>query len=149
MTCVAIETLGQVMYGARNREGENRQKDCFVAVARALDKNFSRQLNTTIKTQLETRWKDKEVSKCSNAADLLYHFFRNSMIHAYRGHAVYLTETDTQTWMFGDGCMLLNPYWFWEAYKIRYQELFDEIALVNSRNPRRFSCIAYIDGLLK
>lgn len=42
MTCVACEATGQVFYGNNNREAEGTQRDCFMAVAKALHPHFSR-----------------------------------------------------------------------------------------------------------
>jgi hypothetical protein len=85
---------------------------------------------------------------CTTIAHLIYRFFRNSLIHAYRGHAVYLTADETDSWRLDDGFFVLNPYWFWRAFCIRYNALWIEVENAQDNNPRRISCISYINELL-
>ena len=148
MTCVAIEATGQIFYGVRNREAEGTRRDCFVAVAKSLHQNLSRPLTIEFRQQMKIRWPASDLTDCTHIVDLLYRFFRNSLIHAYRGHAVYLTEEDTATYKLDDGFLILNPYWFWTVFLDAYKNLWNEVSGAQANNPRRISCIGYLNELL-
>jgi hypothetical protein len=149
MTCVACEVAGQVFYGAHNREAEGTQRDCFIAVARAVHKQFSRQLTQKFRQHLANRWPNLDLHDCTTIAHLIYRSFRNSLIHAYQGIAVYLTADETDSFRLDDGFLILNPYWFWEAFCTRYNALWNGVEHAQENNPRRASCLAYIDELLE
>jgi hypothetical protein len=53
-------------------------------------------------------------------------FFRNTMMHGYWGHAVYL-DHQIISWEIGDGFLVINPYWFWGGFKQVYANLFAEV----------------------
>lgn len=148
MTCVACEVVGQAFFGTNNREAEGTQRDCFVAVAKALDSHFSRPFSKKFRKRLESRWAAHDLRDCTTVAHLIYRFFRNSLIHAYRGYAVYLTAIEAVSWCQDDGFIVLNPYWFWTAFRTRYDALWDEVEHAQENNPKRISCLNYIDELL-
>ena len=149
LTCVACEAAGQILYGAHNREAEGTQRDCFVALVRGLHQHFSRQLTQNFRQHLAARWPNLDLEDCTTIAHLIYRFFRNSLIHAYRGYAVYLTADEADSFGLGDGFIVLNPYWFWEAFRTRYNALWNEVEHAQENNPRRASCVAYINEILQ
>jgi hypothetical protein len=153
MTCVGIEALGRVMYRQLIDGLEGAKKKPFIEVAKGIDSKLSRQLTKDFKRSLKLRWPGIDASPFENAAHIIYTFFRNKMIHGYFGQAVYLTdlaENATATWEFGDGYLILSPYWFWDGFKKRYSDLFIE-ALKNQRgpNPRAESCLLHLAQMLK
>jgi hypothetical protein len=148
MTCVACEAAGQVFYGAHNREAEGTQRDCFVAIGHALHPHFSRQLTQDFRQRLAARWPDLNLQDCTTIGHVIYRFFRNSLIHAYRSQAVYLTADETDAWRLDDGFLVLNPYWFWGAFSARYDALWNEVEDGQENNPRRASALEYVNELL-
>jgi hypothetical protein len=81
-----------------------------------------------------------KTTSVSDAASLLYVFFRNWMIHGYRGRAVFLTADETSSFKLEEpeGTMALNPGWLWKRYEEVVASNFDYI--VNSSltpNPKR------------
>jgi hypothetical protein len=148
MSCIAIESLGQIFFGARNRNSEGVQKDCFVAIAKQIDQKFSRQLTLEFKEKLSRRWPGKDFAECNNFADLLYKFFRNTLIHSYQGYGVYITEDDTPSCIESNGFIVINPNWLWNSVCKCYSKLWKELDKAQDNNPRKISCNAYLNRIL-
>jgi len=149
MTCVGIEALGQMFYRQLSLES---QKEPFIAVAKRIDQKFSRQLKKEFKEAFGNRWNKEDISKLQNAAQVLYVYFRNTMVHGYFGKGVGLTdlsERETDDLTFGDGYLVLNPYWFWKEFEKVYSKLFDEARQGDrNNNPRWISCLEYLQEIL-
>ena len=145
MTCVAVETLGQVLYGDSSA-AQSHDDQSFVKIARKLDKRFSDQLRKDFKKRAAERWGRKSTAKFKSVAHIIYRDFRNTLLHGFQGRAVYLTE-DHDEWEYGDGVIELNPYWFWAAFKQAYSDAFELIE--GNKCVERTKCLAYIDELLQ
>lgn len=151
MTCVGIEAIGRIMYRQLINNTEESKKAPFVNVASSLDSEFSRTLSKDIKRAIEARYDRRDRKNFKTIADIIYTFFRNTMIHEYRGLAVFLDDEEGITWKLHDeGFLVINPYWLWEAFKNKTEELFAEAQESDQKNnPRRVSCIEYINELLR
>jgi hypothetical protein len=69
-------------------------------------------------------------------------------MHGYIGRGVYI-DHEIESLEIGDGFLVINPYWFWRAFKNRYQGLFEEVRKGDRHNnPRRMSCLRYISTML-
>lgn len=129
MTCIGMEALGLIAFGPGSK-----LKDPFVAVATVVDSRFTLPLSATFKANLVARWAvtldpDARPGAVGSHADLLYFFFRNSMVHGFRGRGVFLTgdETSDMSVQDADGTMTLNPWWLWARYEKAVTVTFDEI----------------------
>jgi hypothetical protein len=140
MTCVGMEALGLVAFGPGGA-----LKDPFVAVAGLMDARFAAPVSPTFKTNLVNRWtttQDPEAKpgRVTTNAELLYFFFRNSMIHGFRGRGVFLTGDETQDFVVKEpeGTMILNPWWLWRSYEAAVTTVFNEIVANDaSKSPKR------------
>ena len=148
LTCVGIETLGQVMYHDDRRAKEEAQREGFLRVAKSLHRNFSRPLKKDDKLAIKRLFPEKEAGKIETVAQLLYYYQRNTLIHGYQSRGVYLTE-DLPEWDLSEGSFALNPYWFWRSFKARYEELFlDLFSNKEPTNSLRKSALSYLSKML-
>lgn len=148
ITCISIETLGQIFYGSDNKKDDKNQSYCFVSVIKHFDKEFSRPFTKKFKESITLRFPNEEVEKIKTFADLFYTYFRNTFIHGYKGRAVYLEE-QVVSWEKDDGFLVINPNWFWRKFKETFEEHFNQ--LYNNKeenNPFKISALRYIDKLI-
>ena len=146
LTCIAIETLGQVMHDASGKG--DAQRDAFVEVAKSLESNLSRQLKKKDKKAIKELFPPKDADKIDSAACILYYYLRNTLVHGYQGRGVYLTEDNTD-WKLESGTIQLNPYWFWNMFKKVYEERFAKLfENKESTNPLRKNALNYLNTLL-
>ncbi len=95
-----------------------------------------------------------DARRMNTVGDVLYTFFRNSMMHGFRGRAVFLTEVDHEskdlTLIDADGTMILRPSWLWNRYVAVVGSTFDEIvAPASARNTKRACAEQYVALMLK
>src|SRR5207253_2474173 len=128
---------------------EDATKNCFVAVCGKMDQRLARQLRQKFKKTLVQTWQDEDIASTNSPAELIYKFLRNTMIHGYRAQAVFLTGDETPNFEFKDDHVVLNPYWFWRAFKKPYEELFAALFRAEANSSTKESCDAYLDRLLK
>jgi hypothetical protein len=148
LTCVGIETLGQVMYHDDRRGKEDAQKEGFLKVAKSLHKNFSRALKKDEKQAIKGLFPAKNSEKVETVAQILYLYQRNTLIHGDQSRGVYLTE-DLAEWELREGALRLNPYWLWRNFKAKYEELFLHLfSNVEPTNSLRKSALAYLSKIL-
>ncbi|MCH8032216.1 MAG: hypothetical protein IH950_00480 [Bacteroidetes bacterium] len=148
ITCISIETLGQIFYKSDNKKDEKNQSYSFVSVIKFFDKEFSRPLTKKFKESLTKRFPNDEVEKIKNFSELFYTYFRNTFIHGYKGRAVYLEE-QVNTWEKGDGFLVINPNWFWRKFKETFEEHFNQLySNKENNNPFKISAYYYIDKLI-
>lgn len=152
MTCVGIEALGLIAFG----EGADL-RDPFVAVLDEMDARFRKPLSANFKAAFDARWAgtlDKKAKAASNgtAAEFLYVSFRCSMIHGYRGRAVFLTGDETSSVSLDEteGTMALNPWWMWKRYEDVVKSSFDEIVNASlTPNPKRAHAVQRLALMLQ
>lgn len=155
MACVGMEALGQIAFGA----GPN-PKDLsypFVQVAREMDPLFAATLTPAFRAAFDSRWTGAldlkaKTTSVGDAASLLYMFFRNSMIHGYRGRAVFLTADETPSVKLEEpeGTMALNPSWLWKRYEDVVTSNFDDIVNASlTPNPKRANAVQRLALMLK
>jgi hypothetical protein len=149
MTCVGCEAAGQLFYGEHNREAEGTQRDCFIAICGRMDQRLSRRFPKDFQERLQERWPAAKLQDCTTAADVIYRFFRNSLIHGYRGQGVYLTADETPNVDLGNGFLKLNPLWFWNRFRDRHTHLWEEVEHSEENNPRHLSALAYLKELFE
>lgn len=151
MTCVGMEALGVVAY-----HGDKRP---FQRVAARIDNRFADRLTSTFETNFRARWpfdaRDwADATDMKTVGDVLYTFFRNSMVHGFRGRAVFLTEEDHEstdlTLREAEGTMILRPSWLWNRYVAVVGSTFDEIVRATAPgNAKRASAEKYVALMLK
>lgn len=148
LTCVGIETLGQVLYHDEAKGKGESQREGFLRIAKSLHQHFSRGLTKKNKEAIANLFPDKDASKIEALAHILYFYQRNTLIHGYQSRGVYLTE-DLQECELKDGALILNPYWFWRRFKAKYQDLFlDLFGNCEPTNPLRRSGLNYVSVML-
>jgi len=113
-----------------------------------LDKKLTRPLTKDFKQAMQERWPDDDVKKIESYSELFHSYLRTSFIHGYRGKNVFLTE-ETTSWVFEEGSLFLNPYWFWSEYKIVFEKCFSKIFDTKEKNnPYRLNALSYFRRLI-
>lgn len=151
LTCVAMETLGSVMYHDDSESDEENARNGFRKVAAKMHQGFARSFSKKAKANIAERWADtKDTSKLRTPADLLYTYFRNTLIHRYQGQGVQITEEITKTYeLTEEGTIAVDPYWLWRKFKQAYETLFQELhSNQEPTNARRTSALHYVEQLL-
>lgn len=150
MTCIAIETLGRIFY---KPSGDSLSFQ-FIQVIGKVDQRFGRPLSKKFKERLTKSWPNKEAGQLKSTADvktvaeLIYTFFRNTMMHGYRARAVYLSDKEEVELEEGDGYLVLNPHWFWTKFKLAYDSLIQEALNETRDSSYRKQCLVYIQIML-
>jgi hypothetical protein len=142
LTCVGVETLAQIAYGdSFNADDHGRS---FKITLGQVDLKLSRSPKKEEKLAFVSNWPEEQ--KPASYADIFYSFFRNTLIHGYHSQGVFLTE-DTNEWEFKNGALILNPYWFWKAFKAAYKKLFFQI-LDSRPSGERTKALKYFERLI-
>ena len=68
------------------------------------------------KELVKKNWPDKDGEKIKTLTDLFYKYYRNTMIHGYRGNGVFLSSDLKPPFIFNDGFLIINPDWFWTRF---------------------------------
>lgn len=147
LTCVGIETLGQIVI-KKNRDSSSYQ---FSQILKLFDKQFSRTLPKKVKQSLLNSLGDYDKTKVKTISDLIHSYFRNTMIHGYRGRWVFLSVEINDDWTFDEstGFVIIQPIWFWETFLKIYEDIFNELLKDGNENTVYFkNCEKYIDNLL-
>lgn len=144
MTSVGIQTLGQILF----KENPNKQSHQFVEALKLLDKKFGHQLKKNDKSDLKNIWGEDFTS--SNIGEIIYTYFRNSMIHGYRGKGVFLSFQLETLYNINSGYVIINPNKLWENFILAFNKEFDDLLLkpINHSNPKVVACKKYLDEVL-
>jgi len=145
MSCVAIETLGQIFY----KDNKDDTSFRFTSVVGKFSQNFTRKFDADFKKRLGDLWvENKEISKINTLASLIYTYLRNTMIHGFQGRGVYLSFEDTTCFIKTDGYLVLNPNWFWGKTKNAYHDLFSTALKGQKTTQERINCLTYIRKMI-
>lgn len=147
LTCVGVETLGQIVIN-ENKDASSYQ---FTQILNLFDKRFSRTLPKKMKQRLLNSLGDYDKTKVKTISDLIHSYFRNTMVHGYRGRWVFLSVELKDNWTFDEstGFIVIQPIWFWETFLKIYEDIFNELLKGKNENHKYFkSCEKYIDKLL-
>ncbi len=155
LTCIAVETLGRIVepvhvYEQDPRKSKEISKIVSIEIYGKLHPKINRQLPKRFKTAMKNLWPDAGVANISSYAELFHSYMRTTLIHGYRAKNVFLSE-DFPEWTLDEeiGCLYINPYWFWSAYKRVFEDCFSRILdTSNMNNPYRINASAYLDHLL-
>ena len=146
MTCIGIETLGQILIKKKNGDKSFR----FVEILRKTNQEFGRKPNKKYAEKLKEIWSEKDLNKIDCFGKLVYKFFRNTMIHGYQGKGVFLSYEDTKDIEIDEefAFIKINPDWFWDCFKLYYERQFNYIRQAQANNPERQNCLNYIKTFL-
>ena len=150
-TCVAIDALGEVFFKYDKKRTEKNQQYTFTSVLNKFDKSFSRPLPKQFKSGLSNLISDYKSENINSRSDLIYKTFRNSLMHGYKARAVYITQENIE-WSENenDGYLIINPYWFWERFKLVFDKLFNDLKEAHEENnPYKISAHYYVKKLLE
>jgi len=153
LTCVASETLGRIIepvlvYEKDPRKRQEIPKIVSIKVYGMLDKKLTRPLTQEYKEAMQIIWPSDDIKSISSYSELFHSYLRTSFIHGYRGKNVFLTEEIT-SWIFEEGSLYLNPYWFWTAYKNTFENCFSKILDTKEKNnPLRRNALDYFYRLI-
>ncbi|MFM9945614.1 MAG: hypothetical protein ACKVQB_10330 [Bacteroidia bacterium] len=146
MICIGIETLGEITVLA-NADDNGIQ---FKKILGKFNSGFSKRLTISQKELIRKNWPEKDTEKIQSLADLFYKYYRNTMIHGYRGKGVFLSSELDILYTFKDGFLVINPDLFWFRFKEIFDLVFDQ--LIKDRkngSGERTRCLDYIRKLLE
>lgn len=144
MTCIGIETLGQIFVANENKTQSYR----FVEIAKKMDQRFARKLSKKFKQDFHDLWPEKETQNIENFAELLYTFLRNTMIHGYQARCMFLSWEGTNNWIEKEGFIVLNPKWFWNCFETTFHKMMTEAEQGQENNYYRRNSLIYINKIL-
>ncbi len=154
LTCIASETLGRIIEPVLEPtrkilvKKNEIPKIVSIKIYGMLDKKLTRPLNQDAKGAMQEKWPDDDVKSISSYSELFHSYLRTSFIHGYRGKNVFLTE-ETDSWIFEEGSLYLNPYWFWKAYKSTFDNCFKKIFDTKEKNnPFRKNAVVFFNRLI-
>jgi len=153
ITCVAAETLGRIIFPVTKLEQEGKRnqipKIVSVKIYGMLDKELNRQIDKTSKDLMKKILPKKTFDEVTCYADLFHVCLRTSYIHGFRPQNVFLDADARSGWGFGEGALVINPYWFWREYKRVFNECFDLILNAKeNNNPYRLNALDYFNRLI-
>ena len=145
MTCIGVETLGEITI-AESSDDNGIQ---FKNILGKFDTNLAKTLTKTEKELVKKNWPDKDGEKIKNLTDLFYKYYRNTMIHGYRGKGVFLSSDLKPPFIFNDGFLIINPDWFWTRFIEVFNSTFEQLLKDKKKGSgERTRCLDYIRKLL-
>lgn len=142
MSCIALETLGQVAFSGKDGEGFRLAiSKCNQKFARKLPKQFIKQLQELMNGK-------KDLKNIDTVADLIYTHFRNTMFHGYRTSAVFLQHDQVEIITIDNGTLILNPQLVWNSVKDLYLLVFNDL-ITKHNSTYRIQCESYLEQMLK
>ncbi len=82
---------------------------------------------------------------------LVHSYFRNTMIHGYRGRGVFLSFQQDTLMLLQDGYLILNPNLFWNSFVNAFNKEFNSIiedGKINQQNIKVKAIKAYLHELI-
>jgi len=151
LTCLACETLGRVIIGNENKiKKDDVSRHASILIFDEIDKAFSRNPKKKFKVQMKKIWSNDDLSKMNSYSFIFYKYLRTSFAHGYRAKNIFLNHKLEIGFEIKEGFLVINPYWFWDRFKIVYHEVFTEIFNSNkTNNTYRNNALFYFDELIK
>lgn len=146
-TLVGIGSLAEIFYrDSVAAESADANRMLFSKFCVTLDQRIGRTLTKRFKESFIERW---SVEKPETLADLLYTFFRNSLLHGYYGRAVFITADETDDVECDeDGFVRLNPFWLYEQFKTSAMKHSADALQEESNGTLRRNALNYVERLL-
>jgi hypothetical protein len=145
MTCIGVETLGEITI-AESSDDNGIQ---FKKILGKFDTNLAKTLTKAEKELVKKNWPDKDGEKIKTLTDLFYKYYRNTMIHGYRGKGVFLSSGLKPPFIFNDGFLIINPDWFWTRFIEVFNSTFEQLLKDKKKGSgERTRCLDYIRRLL-
>ena len=145
MTCIGVERLGEITI-AENSDDNGIQ---FKKILGKFDTNLAKTLTKAEKELVKKNWPDKDGEKIKTLTDLFYKYYRNTMIHGYRGKGVFLSSGLKPPFIFNDGFLIINPDWFWTRFIEVFNSTFEQLLKDKKKGSgERTRCLDYIRKLL-
>jgi hypothetical protein len=149
LTCVAIETSGKIFFTPKATMPElDRQREGFLKFCGKFDAGFAKELSQQEKIAFDLLWGAGQHKEHKTISKIVYKVGRHTMVHAFRGKGVFLTE-GIEKWQFVAGALELNPYWFWQRFRELYDEEWSNLFKEKEANGAlKRSASAYLEELL-
>ncbi|MCP5535388.1 MAG: hypothetical protein H7A51_04040 [Akkermansiaceae bacterium] len=146
LVMIGIEAFGEILFRDGSK-GEDASKQRFCDACSKIDQKFGRQLPKTGAQAFARRW---NVSKPKSMGEIVYTFFRNSIVHSFYGRGLYLTCEDTKDVQLTDeGIAMLNPDWLLKKYRCSSGKLLDKLVKEKNGGALRRNALKYLEKLLK
>lgn len=145
MTCIGVETLGEITIA----ESSDDNRIQFKKILGKFDTKLAKTLTKALKELVKKNWPDKDGERIKTLTDLFYKYYRNTMIHGYRGKGVFLKSGLKPPFIFNDGFLIINPDWFWTRFIEVFNSTFEQLLKDKKKGSgERTRCLDYIRKLL-
>jgi hypothetical protein len=149
LALVGVSSLGDIFYYdkiAKSNPDHNRVTFC--AACDRVDERFTRTPPKKFKLAFVERWPEHE-RPCS-ASEVMYTFFRNTLLHGYWGRGVFMTgKLPEKLLLRDDGCVLLDPEWFYDRFLKSVDWHIAEMKVDNSASVVRRNAVNYVQRLVE
>jgi hypothetical protein len=146
LSCITIETLGAIFFSRPDEKLEN--KEVFERAAIYIDKRLKRPMQKGFFAKMKALFAQGKGPQPQSASDVLYKFFRNTMVHGYHARGVYMTvDIEPDAWRYDAGFLRLHPWNFWQLVRDGYAAMFNDVSVQGNLQMRQYA-LAYISILL-
>jgi hypothetical protein len=150
MTCIGCDVLGQVFFGFDSSKNHSITENTIKIFEELDPTNLRRGIELEFRNNYEGRLNIRSPLKPTwHYSHVFNHGLRNSYIHSFRPFGIILNDTLNSFIEIKneEGCIVVNPDKFWEAFYVFYQTKFDE--LINDHSsPYRISAKIYLESFV-
>lgn len=152
LTLLAIETIGHVIGDIEKIKNENEYEQSKIIVTpiyQILDIKLSHKPTKNFYEGFEKIHGTPDKKSIKKYSDIIHKYQRNTFNHGYQAKGVYLDHELPDAWTIKEreGFMIINPYLFWNRFKMAYESIFQDILSGQKRDWRQ-NALKYFDRLL-
>ncbi|GAB4015278.1 hypothetical protein GCM10028808_40160 [Spirosoma migulaei] len=151
LTFLAIETLGHIINDIPKIKKDNeyeQSKAIVTPIYKLIDLSLSNKPSKKFYKAFEVLHGSLKKESLSKYSDVIHIFQRNTFNHGYQARGVFV-DYDPFAFQIDEdkGYIVINPYLFWEKFKVAYEKVFDQILKGKNANYRK-NALSYFDRLL-
>ncbi len=151
LTLLAVETLGHIINDIPKIEKDNkheRSKAIVTPIYKLIDNNLSDKPSKKFYSAFKQLHGKLDKDPLKKYSDVIHIYQRNTFNHGYQAKGVYIDYEPTAVSIKEDkGYIVINPYLFWERFKLVYENVFTQI--LNGKKPTwHQNALAYLNRLL-
>jgi hypothetical protein len=149
LTLLAIETLGRIISDLKEIEDNNDYEQSKVIVTpiyNLIDKNLSHKPTKKFYLGFEKIHGKADKKAIKKYSDVFHKYQRNTFNHGYQAKGVYLSHELDKPWVIREeeGFLIINPYLFWEIFKVAYDNIFLQITTGKNQIWRQNALTYYL-----
>jgi len=153
LTLLAIETIGRIIGDVEKIKTKNRDeqsKAIVTPIYRLIDVELSHKPTKDFYEGFKNLHGKSDKESIKRYSDVIHKYQRNTFNHGYQAKGVYLNHKQKTPWaiMEKEGFLIINPYLFWDKFKITYEWIFQNI-LSSKEKIWQKNAINYFNQLLR